>query len=105
MKGIKNNFFVILLSHDPIFWDENVKGKNLINITFSGHTHGVRFGFKIGNYEFNPLNFPFTRSSGLYEEDEEYLYVNKGLGGSLYPGRAIIRPEISVFILKSKFYR
>lgn len=59
-------------------------------------------GLKFGNIELNPFNFPFKFTSGLYEDNEEYLYVNKGIGGSLYPGRAIIRPEISVIILKSK---
>jgi predicted MPP superfamily phosphohydrolase len=102
LKGIGSNKFVMLLSHDPVFWDEFVKNKNLVNITFSGHTHGVRFGFKIGKYEFNPFNLPFKYTSGLYSSDNEYLYVNKGLGGSIYPGRAIIRPEISVFVLKSE---
>ncbi len=102
LRGAKKKSFVMLLSHDPVFWEENVINNKLVDITFSGHTHGIKMGLKLGDVEINPFHFPFKLTSGIYEENEEYLYVSKGIGGSLYPGRAIIRPEVSLIVLKSK---
>ncbi|MGK0307913.1 MAG: putative MPP superfamily phosphohydrolase, partial [Urechidicola sp.] len=36
LKGLDDCYFKILLSHDPTLWEEKVKGKKNIDITFSG---------------------------------------------------------------------
>jgi len=101
LDKIDSDKFVMLLSHDPEFWDfEVLKHKN-IKITFSGHTHGFQLGLKVGSFEWSPFKYFFDRVSGLYENKGQFLYVNRGLGAALYPGRVGIYPEISVFTLKS----
>ena len=39
--------------------------------------------------------------AGLYEEEGQYLYVNRGLGWMGFPGRIGMRPENTLFKLKT----
>jgi hypothetical protein len=98
-KGIIQNKFVLLLSHDPVFWDIFVSGQSNIEMTFSGHTHGMQMGIKFGNFDWTPFQFGNKRWSGLYKNNEQYLYVNKGVGSAMYTGRLGMWPEISFFEL------
>jgi len=95
--------FKLLLSHDPSFWHEKVKDKTDITLTLSGHTHGMQIGVKIGKkrYSFGKLQ-GFRYLSGLYHINEQYLYVNRGLGVIGFPGRIGVSPEITVIILRMK---
>ena len=101
LSSVSDSAFVLLLSHDPSFWDEKVVKKKNIRYTFSGHTHGYQIGIKINNFEWSPFQFGQKRVAGMYENNGQYLYINRGLGGALYPGRVGIFSEITVFTLKS----
>lgn len=101
IQGTNKNSFILLLTHDPVFWEKFVKGHQNIKITFSGHTHGMQFGIRIGQFEWTPFHFKYNKRAGLYRENEQLLYVNRGLGGGLCAGRFGIWPEISVFELIS----
>jgi len=92
--------FKILLSHDPSFWHEMIRGKTDIALTLSGHTHGMQMGVKIGKktYSLGILR-GFRYLSGLYQKDRQYLYVNRGLGVIGFPGRFGMSPEITVITL------
>lgn len=102
MIGTTSDSFKILLSHDPSHWEEKVMNNTdeHINLTFSGHTHGMQFGIEIPGIKFSPVQFRYKRWGGLYEENGKYLYVNRGLGFIGFPGRVGIWPEITVFTLK-----
>ena len=93
----------ILLSHDPSHWDKEViKAYKDIDLTLSGHTHGMQFGIEIpGFIKFSPIQFVYKKWAGLYKEGNQYLYVNRGLGFLGYPGRVGILPEITLLELKS----
>lgn len=93
----------ILLSHDPSHWDKEVtKSYKDVNLTLSGHTHGMQFGIEIpGFIKFSPIQFVYKKWAGLYKEGNQYLYVNRGLGFLGYPGRVGILPEITLLELKS----
>lgn len=99
ITGITHNKKVLLLSHDPNFWAYQVHKHQNIAITFSGHTHGMQIGFRFFGKEWSPFSIGQKYTSGWYKEHDQLLYINKGLGGSLYPGRVGIRPEISVFTI------
>jgi hypothetical protein len=99
INGINPNKFILLLSHDPMFWDTFVTRQPNVGITFSGHTHGMQMGIKLGKFEWTPFRFGYKRWSGLFKENEQYLYVSKGLGSAMYTGRLGMWPEISVFEL------
>ena len=98
-----SNYLKLLLSHDPSHWEGQVlPGYKDIDITFSGHTHGMQFGVEIpGVIKWSPIKFLYKQWAGLYQEGEQYLYVNRGLGFLGYPGRVGILPEITLLELKS----
>lgn len=94
--------FKILLSHDPSHWDEEVIGQTNIALTLSGHTHGMQAGIKIMGKQWSPIKYKYKHWAGLYKEQNQYLYVNKGLGWLGFPGRLGMRPEITLIKLKKK---
>ncbi|MCK5134452.1 MAG: metallophosphoesterase [Bacteroidales bacterium] len=99
LAGTDPGLVKILLSHDPSHWNIQVKGKESISLTLSGHTHGMQFGFEIGNFRWSPSRWTYEHWAGLYRENGQYLYVNRGLGYTGFPGRVGIRPEITLITL------
>lgn len=90
----------LLLSHDPSHWNMQVKEEfKDIDITFSGHTHGFQFGIEIPGFQWSPSQYVYKQWAGLYKYENQYLYVNRGLGFLGYPGRVGISPEITVMEL------
>lgn len=90
----------ILMSHDPSHFDAVVKKhpKN-IQLTISGHTHGMQFGIDLKNFKWSPVKYKYPKWADLYESEGKYLYVNRGFGVIGYPGRVGVLPEITVFEL------
>lgn len=99
-KGIPTDAVKILMSHDPTHFDHVVKyhPKN-IQLTLSGHTHGMQFGIDLKNVRWSPVQYRYKKWADLYESEGKYLYVNRGFGVLAYPGRVGIKPEITVFEL------
>lgn len=101
--GTESYPFKILLSHDPSHWDVQVSQEQQykdIDLTLSGHTHGMQFGIEIPGFKWSPVQYLYKHWAGLYKQDNQYLYVNRGLGFLGYPGRLGIWPEITVIELK-----
>lgn len=99
--GAKEYPFKILMSHDPSHWDKQVRTEYPdIDLTLSGHTHGMQFGIEIPGFKWSPVQYIYKQWAGLYKQDNQYLYVNRGLGFLGYPGRVGIWPEITVIELK-----
>jgi len=91
----------LLLSHDPSHWDAEVRPYfPSIDMSFAGHTHGFQFGVEVGNFRWSPVQYVYKQWAGLYQEANQYLYVNRGFGYIGYPGRIGIPPEITIFELK-----
>jgi hypothetical protein len=100
-QGTEEAAVKLLLSHDPTHWDAQVRPSYKdINVTFSGHTHGAQFGVNIGDFTWTPVQHVYKQWGGLYQEDNQYLYVNRGFGYLGYPGRVGMPPEITIFELK-----
>jgi hypothetical protein len=95
--GTENVAHKILLSHDPSHWNTEVKNKyNDIQLTLSGHTHGMQFGIEIpGWIKWSPVKYIYAQWAGLYKENDCYIHVNRGFGFLGYPGRIGILPEIT----------
>ncbi len=100
MRGTEHLPFSILMSHDPSHWDEEVFGKTHIDLTLSGHTHGMQFGIIIGNWKWSPVQWRYERWGGLYRHNGQCLYVNRGLGHIGFPGRVGMLPEITLIELR-----
>lgn len=94
--------FRILLSHDPTHWDHHILAKENVDLTLSGHTHGGQFGISIpGLVELSAGKFFYERYAGLYTEGRQHLYVNRGMGYLIFPGRVGMPPEITLHTLKT----
>jgi predicted MPP superfamily phosphohydrolase len=100
LAGVPENAFKILMTHDPAHWITQIKGKLDIDLTLSGHTHGLQWGIK-------PAGIPFSLSylvrknwGGLYNWNNSYLYVNTGLSTVGVPWRIDMPAEITVFNLE-----
>jgi hypothetical protein len=100
-KDVLDKPFKILLTHDPTHWDMKVMNKTDVDLTFSGHTHGMQFGIHIAGMEWSPAKYKYPHWAGLYQEGKQYLYVNRGLGFIGYPGRVGMPPEITIIELVS----
>lgn len=95
--------FTILLSHDPTHWDEKViPHQRKIDLTLSGHTHGMQFGIEIPGIKWSPVKYKYEKWAGIYERENQYLHVNRGFGFLGFPGRVGIWPEITVIELRKK---
>lgn len=90
--------FRIVLTHDPMHWESEILGQDYA-LTLSGHTHAMQLSI----FGWSPSSLMFKHSDGLYTEDSQHLYINVGLGETLFPARIGARPEITVITLeKSK---
>lgn len=99
--GTEESAVKLLLSHDPSHWDAQVR-KNYpdIDVSFAGHTHGFQFGVEVGDFKWSPSQYVYKQWAGLYQEGNQYLYVNRGFGYLGYPGRIGIPPELTIIELK-----
>lgn len=101
VSGLENTAFNILLSHDPSHWQaEILPYYPMVDLTLSGHTHGMQFGIDIPGFKWSPVQYMYEEWAGLYKSKEQFLYVNRGFGYLAYPGRVGILPEITVITLK-----
>lgn len=98
-QGIPASYFRILMTHDPAHWTSVVAPQTEIPLTLSGHTHGGQFGIRIAGIEFSPMYLISKTWGGLYQSDNKYLYVNRGLGTIGFIGRVEMRPEITLLTL------
>jgi uncharacterized protein len=93
---------VLLMSHGPDYADtllEHPRGQ-LVDLMFSGHTHGgqVRFPF------LPPMHLPPGGQKyveGHYQFDRLQLYVSRGIGTVGLPLRLNCPPEITLFTLQN----
>lgn len=100
--GAEKYPFKILMSHDPSHWEAQVQPDYPdIDLTLSGHTHGMQFGVEIPGFRWSPVQYMYPQWAGLYEREQskQKLYVNRGYGFIGYPGRVGILPEITVIEL------
>lgn len=98
--GTENMPFKILMSHDPSHWEAEVIPKYKdVDLMLSGHTHGMQFGVELPGFKWSPVQYMYKQWAGLYENDSQKLYVNRGYGFIGYPGRVGILPEITVITL------
>ncbi|MBS1486889.1 MAG: metallophosphoesterase [Bacteroidetes bacterium] len=100
-RGAEEASTKILLSHDPTSWDAIIRpAYQDIDLTLSGHTHGFQFGVETEYIKWSPCQYMYKQWAGLYQEGNQYLYVNRGYGYLGYPGRVGMPPEITIFELK-----
>lgn len=100
LSGIPGGAFIILLTHDPKHWEQEVlSAEPRVALTLSGHTHAMQF--KLGRI--SPAALMFHQWSGKYlsEDGEQMLNVSEGIGG-IVPIRLGSWPELCVITLVKK---
>lgn len=101
-QGAEEIPFKVLLTHDPSHWDAEVRQDFPdIDLTLSGHTHGMQFGVEVPGWRWSPVQYVYRNWAGLYSEGRQHLYVNRGFGFIGYPGRVGVLPEITVLTLNA----
>lgn len=102
MAGTEAASLRILLSHDPNHWDRVLTENPSIDLTLSGHTHGMQVGIITPKFRWSPSRYFYPRWNGLYKEGDNYLYVNRGLGCLGIPARIGMPPEVTILTIVSK---
>lgn len=92
---LDSNEYNILLSHNPLYFDDYVKWR--VDLIFSGHVHGgiIRLPFVGGILSPDRTFFP-KYSSGKYSKNGTTMFVSRGLGGSAIGFRLYNKPELLV---------
>lgn len=99
-RGTDKGAFKILMSHDPSHWEAEVRtAYQDVDLMLAGHTHGMQFGVEIPGFRWSPVQYVYKQWAGLYEQEHQKLYVNRGFGFIGYPGRVGILPEITLLEL------
>lgn len=97
-REVSPDLFTLLLVHEP---DAALELQQTpINLQLSGHTHGGQIQLPF----YGPiLTAPFghTYVEGLYETNQQRIYVNRGLGTTRLPLRFLAKPELTFFTLTS----
>ena len=99
-KGADTTDIRIFLSHDPNYWLHNPGLMQNIELTLSGHTHGMQMGIITRWFRFSPASLLYKDWGGLYTRDDSNLYVNRGLGTIGFPFRIGMPPEITLITLE-----
>ncbi|MCU0407627.1 MAG: metallophosphoesterase [Bacteroidales bacterium] len=102
IQGTDSADFRILLSHDPNHFQEQVEGKTNIELTLSGHTHGMQIGILTKSFRWSPAKYMYPHWNGLYGHENQWHYVNRGLGVLGLPFRIWMPPEITIITVVKK---
>lgn len=100
LSGIENDYSTILLSHDPTNWNRFIKNKKNVDLMLSGHTHGGQVGIEYNGDILSPARVAYKEFAGLYQHEDQYLYINRGIGTTGPPVRVGVNPEITFITLK-----
>ena len=97
LKDLPSGIFKILLSHDPTHWRSEVVPRGDIELTLSGHTHGLKYklvGLHVSHWRLH-------ESGGIYTEGSQVLHVSEGLG-SAFAFRLGGFPKIDILTLRKR---
>jgi predicted MPP superfamily phosphohydrolase len=101
VEGLDSADFRIFLTHDPNHWIESVSGKRPeMNLTLSGHTHGMQMGIMTRKLKWSPSKFWYPNWNGVYRNGNQVQYVNRGLGVLGMPFRIWMPPEITILTIR-----
>lgn len=97
---LNDDKYKILMTHDPAHWDTVLATSN-IDLTLAGHVHAMQFKITLFGHSISPASMMHARWSGRYDKNGATLYINDGIGCTLFPARIGAYPEITVITLRS----
>ena len=98
LEEVEDEDFVILLSHNPDFFEQIRTRK--IDLVLSGHTHGGQVTFFGRWAPIIPSKYGQKYRTGIIENDYSKLIVTNGVGTITPPVRFFARPQINVIELR-----
>ena len=103
--NLNDENFKVLLTHNPEHWKREVSEISNIDLSLSGHTHGMQFVLQFGDWKWSPATWKYKEWGGLYTKEntegrELKLYVNIGLGEVALPFRLGATPEVTLITFK-----
>lgn len=106
-SNLNDENFKVLLTHNPEHWKREVSEISNIDLSLSGHTHGMQFVLQFGDWRWSPAVWKYKEWGGLYTKEnpegkELKLYVNIGLGEVALPFRLGATPEVTLITLKKE---
>lgn len=101
-RGLDDDAFKILISHNPAHWTDDIADSpdKRIALTLAGHTHAMQIELA----GFSPAVFRYPKWGGMYADTDSvhHLYVNIGAGEVGIPARIGATPEVTLIILRRK---
>ena len=101
MLGAREGVPKILLAHSPDII-EDLKAGETPDLILVGHTHGGQVKIPFITPFWVPTENHGKFASGLFEINDTYMYVNKGIGMTALQIRFNCPPEIAVIELRKK---
>jgi predicted MPP superfamily phosphohydrolase len=98
LKDLKKSNFSILVMHQPDYLEKI--DTELIDLTFSGHTHGGQITLLGWWAPILHSNYGQKYRYGLVDSGKTKSYISSGIGTVILPFRFFCRPEIVVVTLK-----
>ena len=90
----------ILLCHNPDAI-ETIRNTD-VDFVMAGHTHGGQVNLPLYGPPVVYSKFGNRYAAGLFYEGKTTMYVNKGIGVSVFPVRFFARPEITLFTSRNR---
>jgi hypothetical protein len=101
LKNVPKQGFKVLLSHRPNVFD--LAAKQGVHLTLAGHTHGGQIILpSVSDHGLSLAAMAYEHDYGLYQKENSFLYVNKGLGVVGPPVRVNCPREITRIVLRKK---
>lgn len=97
---IPDEAFRILLSHDPAIWDLKIRDDRRYPLCLSGHTHGFQWGIRVAGIQTSLFQLAGIHWGGLVNEEDRYLYINRGAGIIGMALRVDMPAEITLITLR-----
>ena len=92
---------VLLLTHNPVVWSREVIQKYpFVSLTLAGHTHAGQMGLYWKKYKNQTAEYNSKTKAGLFRCNNQYLYINAGIGTSAMHSRFLILPEVTLITLR-----
>ena len=101
-KDCPSEVFKILLIHNVKDSEIQIARNKDIGLTISGHTHALQCAYNILGKKISPAQLLFKHWDGLYNIENKYLFVTRGVGYAGIPVRMGLKPEVSILELRNK---
>lgn len=101
LEGVADETLTLLLSHRPEQFDSYVAQE--MDVVFTGHAHGGQIRLPFIGGLVAPMQGIFPKyTAGVFEEDETFMVISRGLGNSIFPFRLFNLPQIIVIELQGE---